>query len=261
MPNGLDCSSPASRPHGRPRQASFRRPALARRAKGVIDFGGGTRYEGYGMLTGLLPDSSALALFMVATIMLNLTPGPDMLYVIANSVGGGRRAGVSAALGIGGGTIVHTCAAAIGLSALLMSSASLYDAVRYAGAAYLIYLGVRSFASRSAEAGAAGRRQTSPWAAFRQGVATNVLNPKVAIFFLAFLPQFVDPSRGSAGWQFILLGTMFNISGTTVNVVVALISGRVGESLRSRPAVARVQQWFTGSVFMALGARLAIAGR
>lgn len=213
------------------------------------------------MLVGLLPDSSAMVLFLAATVMLNLTPGPDMLYVIATSVGGGRKVGVAAALGIGGGTIVHTCAAAIGLSALLMSSATLYDAVRYAGAAYLIYLGVRSFTSKSARIGAFTRGQASAWATFRQGIATNVLNPKVAIFFLAFLPQFVDPSRGSAGWQFVLLGTIFNISGTTVNTGVALISGRVGESLRSRPTVARLQQWFTGSVFMALGARLALAGR
>ncbi|MHB1134560.1 MAG: LysE family translocator [Chloroflexota bacterium] len=213
------------------------------------------------MLGGLLPDSSALALFLVATVSLNLTPGPDMLYVMASSVGSGRRVGVAAALGIGGGCLVHTFAAALGLSALLMSSASLYDALRFAGAGYLIYLGLRALVGGGQAGGAVGYRRASLGSAFRQGVTTNVLNPKVAIFFLAFLPQFVDPARGDAAWQFILLGTIFNVSGTVVNSLVALAAGRLGEGLRSRPRLARAQQWFTGGVFVALGARLALAGR
>src|SRR5512133_3737270 len=195
------------------------------------------------MLGGLLPDSSAMALFLLATITLNLTPGPDMLYVIANSVGAGRKVGVAAALGIGGGCVVHTIAAALGLSALLLSSPSLYDAFRFVGAAYLIYLGIRTFWSSDHTMGSTHERTASPWATFRQGVTTNVLNPKVAIFFLAFLPQFVDPARGSAVWQFLLLGTIFNISGTIVNTAVALVAGRLGEWLRVRPKVSRAQQW------------------
>ncbi len=213
------------------------------------------------MPTELIPDGHALALFMLATITLNLTPGPDMLYVIANSVGGGRKAGVAAALGVGGGCAVHTLAAAAGLSALLMSSATAFDIVRFAGAAYLVFLGVQSLRSGAHAIGSVERREARVWSAFQQGVATNVLNPKVAIFFLAFLPQFVDPSRGSAVWQFVLLGTIFNISGTTVNTLVALAAGNLGNWLHRRPRLARAQQWFTGGVFLALGARLALVGR
>lgn len=203
-----------------------------------------------------------MALFLIATVTLNLTPGPDMLYVMANSIAGGRRTGVVSALGVGAGCVVHTFAAALGLSALLMSSAVLYDAFRYVGAAYLIYMGIRSLmSSRMAVAASGPRREVPLIATFRRGVATNVLNPKVAIFFLAFLPQFVDPSRGSAVWQFLLLGTIFNVSGTTVNTIVGLVSGQMGSWMAARPAFSRVQQWFTGGVFMALGARIALAGR
>lgn len=211
------------------------------------------------MLQGLLPDAPALIVFMVATISLNLTPGQDMMYVMGNSVGSGARAGVAAAFGVGGGCVVHTLAAALGLSAVLVSSPVAYDAIRYLGAAYLVYLGVRAVAGapERLEARSAGAKGMLP--VFRQGVVTNVLNPKVALFFLAFLPQFVDPSRGLTVWQFILLGTIFNVSGTTVNVLVALASGRVGDWLRRSPTFARAQQWVSGAVFVALGARIALA--
>ncbi len=139
----------------------------------------------------MLPDPSSLVLFMLAAITLNLTPGPDMLYVLATSAGQGRRAGVVSALGIGVGTIVHITAAAVGLSALLMSSAVAFDVVRFAGAIYLGYLGLRTLVGRSAPAHAAGAPPIGLARAFRQGVVTNVLNPKVALFFLAFIPQFV----------------------------------------------------------------------
>ncbi len=208
----------------------------------------------------MLPDSAALALFLAATLMLNLTPGPDMLYVIANSVGNGKKAGVVSALGIGGGTVVHTLAATVGLSALLMSSSLAYDLVRYAGAAYLLYLGGRTLASQSGHVSFGRAAAASSWKLFRQGITTNVLNPKVALFFLAFIPQFVDPSRGSTAWQFLLLGTIFNASGTLVNSVVALVAGTFGQWLGSSPQVSGVQRWFTGSVFVALGARMALAG-
>lgn len=208
----------------------------------------------------LLPDPPTLALFLVATITLNVTPGPDMLYVIANSIGLGRKAGVVSALGIGGGTIVHTFAGAVGLSALLMSSAVAFDVVRYAGAVYLLYLGIRSLISKETKVVMSGVRQVPLGTVFQRGVATNVLNPKVALFFLAFLPQFVDPSRGAVIWQFLLLGTMFNLSGTLVNTIVALLTGYAGDRFANNPGFAWLQRWFTGSVFLALGARLALAG-
>lgn len=208
----------------------------------------------------MLPDTSTLALFLIATLALNLTPGPDMLYVIANGVGRGSKAGVVSALGIGGGTVIHTFAAALGLSALLLSSELAFDVVRYGGAAYLVYLGVKSIASKGSTVSRIEAEKKDLLGIFRQGVATNVLNPKVALFFLAFLPQFVDPSRGSVVPQFLLLGTIFNTSGTMVNTVVGLVAGQVGERLGSNPGFSSVQRWFSGTVFVALGARIAFGG-
>jgi threonine/homoserine/homoserine lactone efflux protein len=219
---------------------------------------------------------------MTAGLALNLTPGPDMLYVAARGAAEGRRAGVVSALGIGAGTLVHITALALGLSALLAAVPLAYDAVRYAGAAYLVYLGGRALLARPAAAtatdapslgttaSAATTRTTEPLppgrlaAIFRQGVLTNVLNPKVALFFLAFLPQFVDPARGSAVAQTVFLGLLFDCSGTIVNVAVALFAsgarhrwlGR-GGSARGAGALQRV----TGAIFVALGVRIALAAR
>lgn len=210
-----------------------------------------------------MPAPESLLLFMAATLLLNFTPGPDMLYCIANSVGHGRRAGVVSAIGIGGGTLGHTLAATLGLSALLMSSALAYDLVRYIGAAYLVYLGFRTLASRSnslplASTSPGQRPAAASGTLFRRGVATNILNPKVALFFLAFLPQFVDPTRGPIVWQFLALGLLFTTSSTIVNAGVALAVGYAGDWLGRRPSVARAQRWFTGGVFLALGARIAL---
>lgn len=207
-----------------------------------------------------------LTLFLLATLALNLTPGPDMLYVIARSVGQGRRAGVMSALGIGGGTLVHMAALALGLSTLLLSVPVAYDAVKYVGAAYLAYLGLRTLISRNSDLGVhdappidAGPANTKPVdyrAIFRQGVITNVLNPKVALFFIAFIPQFVNPEIGPVGWQVLFLGLVFNTSGTLVNSGVALIAGSLGDKLRTNKRVAAVQRWFTGTIFIGLAARL-----
>jgi threonine/homoserine/homoserine lactone efflux protein len=141
-------------------------------------------------------DLTTLGFFLLATITLNLTPGPDMLYVIARSVGQGRKAGVVSALGIGAGTLVHMFAVALGLAALLRSVPMAYDAVKYGGAAYLLYLGVRMFLSKGRTEGETRLRKERYRRVFAQGVVTNVLNPKVALFFLAFLPQFLDPQPG-----------------------------------------------------------------
>jgi threonine/homoserine/homoserine lactone efflux protein len=206
-------------------------------------------------------DLTTLGFFLLATITLNLTPGPDMLYVIARSVGQGRRAGVVSALGIGGGTLVHMFAVAFGLATLLRSVPVAYEAVKYIGAAYLLYLGVRILLTKERRNEETRLRTESYARIFRQGVITNVLNPKVALFFLAFLPQFLDPQRGPIFWQVILLGLIFNTSGTLVNSAVALLSGSVGNRLRANPRLSRVQRWFTGTVFIALAARLAIPER
>jgi threonine/homoserine/homoserine lactone efflux protein len=208
-----------------------------------------------------MPDATSLIVFMTATLALNLTPGPDMIYVIARSVGQGQRAGVISALGIGGGCLAHTFAAALGLSALLMSSAVAYDLVKYAGAVYLVYLGVRALLGKSHLQEHPELNPDSLSSIFYQGVMTNVLNPKVALFFLAYLPQFTKAERGSIAWRIIFLGLMFNISGTLVNVIVALLGGRIGKALKKRPAFEHTQRWFTGAVFIALGFRLAFAKR
>ena len=157
-------------------------------------------------------DWDTFGVFMLATLALNLTPGPDMLYVLGRSVGQGRKAGVVSALGIGAGILVHMAAVALGLSALLREVPAAYDAIRYAGAAYLLYLGVRTWLERGS-VGVRGESAPVPlWTVFRQGVVTNVLNPKVALFFLAFLPQFVDPAAGPVGAQVVVLGLAFDVS-------------------------------------------------
>ncbi|MBK7142196.1 MAG: LysE family translocator [bacterium] len=206
-------------------------------------------------------ESSQLAIFMAATLALNLTPGPDMLYTATRSLGQGRRAGIASALGIGAGTIVHIIAATLGLSAVLSYSAFTFMAIKYLGAAYLIYLGIKTFRSKAQLHLGKNVAKESLSRIFWQGVLTNILNPKVALFFLSFLPQFVDPERGSVGLQLATLGVMFDLSGVTVLLVIAIAVGHASSWLENSPTFLKVQKWFTGSVFIALGARLALADR
>lgn len=194
---------------------------------------------------------------MAAGLALNITPGPDMLYVAARGAGEGRAAGIASALGIGAGTLVHIALVAAGLAAVLAAVPVAYLAIRLGGAAYLIYLGVRALLARQASE-AAPLVPASIGAIFRQGVLTNVLNPKVALFFLAFLPQFVDPSRGNPALQVIGLGLLFDTTGTLVNLAVAVGSSRAAARLRA-PSV--WLQRATGGIFVALGVRLAFAVR
>lgn len=206
-------------------------------------------------------DLSQLAIFMAATLALNLTPGPDMLYTATRSLGQGKRAGVASALGIGAGTVVHIIAATLGLSVVLSYSAVTFMAIKYLGAAYLIYLGIKTFRNKEQLHLGKNVARESTRRIFWQGVVTNILNPKVALFFLSFLPQFVNPERGSVGLQLATLGIMFDISGVTVLLIVAFAVGHASGWLESKPTFWKVQKWFTGSVFIALGARLALADR
>jgi threonine/homoserine/homoserine lactone efflux protein len=199
-----------------------------------------------------------LASFFIATLALNLAPGPDMTYVAARSLGQGRRAGLISALGISAGCVVHIVAAAAGVAVLLRAWPPAYAMIRLAGAAYLIYLGIGMLWT-------AGRGETlrpvteaSDVDIFRQGVITNVLNPKVAMFFLAFLPQFVDPGRGPVGVQTLALGLAFNVSGTLVNAAVAWLAGAARSLLQSRDGRAWFQR-VSGTILTALGLRLALA--
>ena len=190
-----------------------------------------------------------MIVFVTAMLLLNITPGPDMLYVIARSAGQGRAAGIASALGIGGGCFFHIFAVAFGLAELLRTVPMAYRMIRYAGAAYLVYLGIRTLLSKSAGAPVVTSAGLSR--IFWQGVITNVLNPKVAMFFLAFLPQFLDP-RGSLFRQNLLLGLLFDASGTIVNIVVALAASKAGTLIPPQ------LRFVSGGVFVALGIRIAI---
>lgn len=196
-----------------------------------------------------------LAVFLVATIALNLSPGPDMLYVISRSLGQGRRAGIVSALGIGAGTLVHTFVTAIGLSAVLLSAPIAFEVIRYAGAAYLAFLGVRMLLGSRSGASNPSSEAIAPsglGAVFRQGVFTNVLNPKVALFFLAFLPQFVDPSKGTVALQIILLGLVFDASGTSWNILIAMLAGHASDRLKGRSGFSFAQKVLPGVILLAL---------
>lgn len=202
-----------------------------------------------------------LILFMSAGLALNLTPGPDMLYVASRGVSEGRAAGLASAAGIAAGCLVHIAALALGLSALLTRVPMAYDVVRYGGATYLVYLGIRAMCAPPGRLDGAHVAPAPLRHVFWQGAITNVLNPKVALFFLAFLPQFVDPSRGNPAMQVAALGLLFNATGTAVNAIVAVVASRATAWLRVRERTVRRLHQLTGVVFLGLGARLAFGSR
>lgn len=199
-----------------------------------------------------------LLIFIAAGIALNLTPGPDMLYTIARSIGQGRTAGLVSALGIGTGSIAHIVAATFGISALCAYSATAYLVLKHAGAVYLIYLGLKTLLSGKQVQVRSNSKVLPLSRIYWQGVVTNVLNPKVALFFISFLPQFVDPSTGSVTSQTLLLGAIFDINGTLVLIIIALLAGTAGQWLATKGTFWKWQQRFTGSVLIALGAKLAL---
>jgi len=204
-----------------------------------------------------MPEIENLGVFLVAAISLNMTPGPDTLYVLARSVGQGRRAGVVSVLGGSTGRLVHTFATALGLSALLVSSPKAYAVVKLLGAIYLVYLGVRMLLGRDEKGERVEAGAQSLARIYTQGFATNVLNPAVAAFFISFLPQFVNPERGSVAAQVVFLGALFTTTAALWSLTVALLAGTFGNFLTAHPRFARAQRWLTGSILVALGARLA----
>jgi len=207
-----------------------------------------------------MPDWSSLGLFIAAAAVLVVIPGPNTLYIIARSVQQGRLAGIISSLGVQVGTLVHVAAAALGLSALLLSSAVAFNAVKYLGAAYLLYLGIKTLLTREkvVKVGEAGNRSLS--GAFGQGVVVNVLNPKSALFFFAFLPQFVDPQRGSTALQIFLLGGIMMLLGAASDSIYAILAGSLGNSMRQNLKFLRFQRYFAGTVYIALGAATALTG-
>jgi len=207
-----------------------------------------------------MPDIHNLWLFLIAAITLNLTPGPDMLYVISRSVGQGRMAGIVSALGGAVGCLIHVVAVTLGLASLMSAVPTAYETVRYAGAVYLAYLGVRTIMARPLRLDSRPIKEASIKVVFFQGVLTSVLNPKVALFFLAFLPQFVNHS-GNIPAQIVFLGLLFNTSGTIVSVMVAVTASHVEKQLKARFKNSDIVRWLSGGILLGLGLRLAIHER
>ena len=208
-----------------------------------------------------MPDLTLWSLFVVASLVLLLTPGPAVLYIVARSVQQGRTAGLVSVMGIHLGTIVHVTAAAVGLSALLVSSALAFAIVKYLGAAYLIWIGLRTLLAKDPDPETPVIEAKSLRRAFRDGFVVNLLNPKTAIFFLAFLPQFVDAARGAVHWQILILGLTFMGLGILSDGMFALVAGAAGDFLRRSQRFQRILRWFSGTSFIGLGVTAALASR
>jgi threonine/homoserine/homoserine lactone efflux protein len=211
-----------------------------------------------------MPDASTFALFVVAALVLLVIPGPSVLYIVARSIEGGRSAGLVSVLGVQTGAMVHIAFAAVGLSAILASSALAFSVVKWFGAAYLVWLGLRQIFGRDEGDKDVTVEPARLSRVFSQGVIVNILNPKTALFFLAFLPQFVDPARGAAWTQILLLGATFVILALCSDGLYALLSGTAGGWLRRRMQGAtfrRGQRFVSGGILIALGAVAAVSGK
>jgi threonine/homoserine/homoserine lactone efflux protein len=203
----------------------------------------------------LLPAWPVFLGFVVAGLALNIVPGADMTFVVASAARGGRRGGIVAALGIGAGTLVHIVAATLGLSAILASSQTAFDLIKWAGAAYLLWIAVSLVRGKEAPAAPSGGRT------FRAAMLVNVLNPKVALFFLAFLPQFVDPAAAMPWLQILCLGLWFDLVGTLVNIVIAVAAAGTAARLSDVAWLGTAARWLAATAIGALAIQLAVTGR
>jgi threonine/homoserine/homoserine lactone efflux protein len=208
----------------------------------------------------VIPELSSLAVFVVAALALLIVPGPAVVYIVARSIHQGRRAGLVSVLGIHVGTLVHIAAATVGLSALVVSSAVAFTAIKIAGAVYLVGLGLWTLFARRAEQEVALGGERNLRRAFAQGIVVNVLNPKTALFFLAFLPQFVDPDASHPAVQIAFLGVLFAFLGLLTDSLWALAAGTAGGVLRRSRRFARGQRYVTGTVYVGLGVATAFGG-
>lgn len=207
-----------------------------------------------------MPSTSTLLLFCPAALVLLIIPGPSVLYIVTRSIDQGRRAGFISVLGTHVGSLVHVAAAAFGLSALIVSSALAFSAVKYLGAAYLVWLGVRRWRAGD-HLGLAANDSSLPTARlFRQGFVVQVLNPKTAIFFLAFLPQFVDAHRGSVSVQVLVLGVVFIALGLISDSTYAIAASTIGAVLRRSTRARRAERYVSSGVYVGLGVTTAVAG-
>jgi RhtB (resistance to homoserine/threonine) family protein len=200
-------------------------------------------------------------LFLATAVVLILTPGQDTFFILGRSLSGGRKSGIAAALGISVGTVIHTVLAALGLSALLATSPHAFTVVKFAGAAYLVYIGVRALLSKSSglpgEARSTG--EGNHWSAFRQGILTNLLNPKVALFFLALLPQFIEAGSSQKVLAFLALGLSFVTLGVAWCVMLAVAAASLRSAFLRRPSMSQWLNRVAGAMFITLGIRLAAA--
>ena len=207
----------------------------------------------------LLPAWPVFLGFVVAGLALNIVPGADMTFIIASAARGGRRDGIVAALGVGAGALVHICAAVLGLSAILASSQAAFDLIKYAGAAYLLWIAFSLVRAKDPPGDAAP--PIVPARLFRAAMLVNILNPKVALFFLAFLPQFVDPAASVPAVQILCLGLWFDLAGTLVNILVAIVAAGAAVRLREVRWLGRAARWFAATIMGALAVQLALAAR
>jgi threonine/homoserine/homoserine lactone efflux protein len=207
-----------------------------------------------------MPTGTTIVLFLAAGAALVVIPGPNIIYIVTRSVDQGRRAGLVSALGVEAATPIHVTAAAFGVSALLLSSALAFSAVKYAGAAYLIALGIRTLISRPPDHQGGAVEPKPLVRIFFQGMAVNLLNPKTALFFFAFLPQFVDPARGPSIEQIFFFGIVLNLLGLCNDVVHALLAAKAGKWLRGTAQFRHIQQYVTGSAYLTLGVTAALTG-
>jgi threonine/homoserine/homoserine lactone efflux protein len=207
-----------------------------------------------------MPTWTTFSLFLLAALGLVLIPGPAILFVMTRSVEQGRRIGVISSLGVGAADLIHTTAAAFGLSALLMTSTLAFSVVKYFGAAYLIYLGIRTLLRRKEPHHTKRAEPKTHSRMFFQGMTVELLNPKTALFFLAFLPQFVDPARGAVIWQFLLFGSLYAVLGFCSLTLYGLLAGTTATLLKRSTRFQRLQRYVTGSMYIALGLTAAFAG-
>ena len=203
---------------------------------------------------------TSLATFMLAAGLLIVVPGPAVLYVVARSVDQGKLAGIVSVLGIALGAVVHSLAAAVGITAVLAASALAFSTVKYLGAAYLIYLGITTLLKKPEAQKKIVVEPKPLWQIFRQGFVVNLLNPKTALFFLAFLPQFADPARGPVPLQTFILGLIFVTIALLSDSIYALLAGQLGGWLKQSQSFQQRQRYFSGSVYIALGVATAVSG-
>ena len=205
-------------------------------------------------------ESSQLYLFLIASLALLITPGPAVLYIVARSINQGRMAGIVSVLGVETANFFHASAAALGLSAILVSSALAFDIVKYVGAAYLIFLGIRKLLVREAEAQEQATKRESVSRIYSQGFVVNILNHKTALFFFAFLPQFVNTSNGNVTLQMFLLGIMFVVMALITDGCYAFVSSSIANQLKDNQGFARNQRYVTGLIYIGLGVVTAFSG-